>query len=815
MKQRFLMGILVVLAIVAGTTSLEARSSGITGQYQTGCAGAGCHGGVAANNTEITFTGPNAIKAGAAGNYTVRIANSTTGLVGAGLNLAFVSQAGAASGALQAGAGSSVSGSELSHTQTKMFDVNKGSDFAFTWTAPQAHGIYTLYVAGNAVNGNGNTNGDVWNAKSFSIAVSGANITAPAGGAFCQGASLSITWAHTAITTIRIELSSDNFTTITTVAGSVSADDGQFSYPIPTNLAPASTYRVRLVNAATNDILATSSAFSVLAGPSFTTQPQNTDVCVGATAQLTAGAVGNNVVYAWKKDGAVIAGATTGLLRIVGTTAADAGTYVCEATTCNQTVASNPVTLTVNTPPAITQQPLGDTICVGATATFSVQATGTDVTYQWTRNGVDIAGATEATYVLQDASIQQKGTYRCRVQGACPPAALSDGVTLEVITGPTINLQPRRANLTVGQDLVLSVTAVGIDLQYQWYQNSKPIAGATKSIYAKAAATKADAGIYTVDVINSCATIKSNEAEVTVSDVAGPGVLTLGLSSIGFGSIPMCDVIDTTVAGLVRNTGGTDITVTGYTVTPPNAVTISGITFPVTIQPGSGVNGKVTYSSTGAGSQSVNVVFTDGKDNVTMSLTATGTEVARSLADTVAFPVQLGPSKCITLATVDCPSYEVTNVTFSGPAADAYALADGVTLPIEAKAGQNLRVCIKSIKDTDGAAQAVLQTTAGPVTVNLKRDGVLSSVEEEFSVIEGLQVSPNPMRDQLVIRSPREESMNIYVHSVVGARVATMRGLGEVRWDGRDASGTRLSSGVYVLVIEQGVYTQVVKVILE
>lgn len=53
---------------------------------------------------------------------------------------------------------------------------------------------------------------------------------------------------------------------------------------------------------------------------------------------------------------------------------------------------------TVSTPPAITAQPAAQTVLTDAMATFSVTATGPALTYQWRKNGANIAGATAATY---------------------------------------------------------------------------------------------------------------------------------------------------------------------------------------------------------------------------------------------------------------------------------------------------------------------------------------------------------------------------------------------------------------------------------
>ncbi|MCX8518303.1 MAG: immunoglobulin domain-containing protein, partial [Rhodoferax sp.] len=48
--------------------------------------------------------------------------------------------------------------------------------------------------------------------------------------------------------------------------------------------------------------------------------------------------------------------------------------------------------------PAITTQPDSQSVVAGQTATFSVTATGSTLSYQWKKNGTTIDGATSSTY---------------------------------------------------------------------------------------------------------------------------------------------------------------------------------------------------------------------------------------------------------------------------------------------------------------------------------------------------------------------------------------------------------------------------------
>ncbi|HKS35608.1 MAG TPA: PQQ-dependent sugar dehydrogenase, partial [Verrucomicrobiae bacterium] len=78
------------------------------------------------------------------------------------------------------------------------------------------------------------------------------------------------------------------------------------------------------------------------------------------------------------------------------------------------------ISATASQAPQITQQPADQTVGIGQSATFTVAASGTPpLNYQWQRNGVDISGATAASYTLSSAGAGDDGAgFRCVVANA-------------------------------------------------------------------------------------------------------------------------------------------------------------------------------------------------------------------------------------------------------------------------------------------------------------------------------------------------------------------------------------------------------------
>ncbi len=115
----------------------------------------------------------------------------------------------------------------------------------------------------------------------------------------------------------------------------------------------------------------------------------------------------------------ILVNQTTSSLTLNNVTAADAGTYTITVTgTCGNPV-THSATLTVNENVVVASAPVSLTNCPGTTASFSVSATGTGLSYQWIKDGTALVGRTASTLVLNSVTSANAGTYAVVVSGTC------------------------------------------------------------------------------------------------------------------------------------------------------------------------------------------------------------------------------------------------------------------------------------------------------------------------------------------------------------------------------------------------------------
>ncbi|MDI9867018.1 hypothetical protein QM480_21945 [Flectobacillus sp. DC10W] len=272
------------------------------------------------------------------------------------------------------------------------------------------------------------------------------------------------------------------------------------------------------------DVTSTEATLNVNILPSISTQPIALTKCVGQSASFSVVAT-NAGSYQWMQNGSDITTATSTTYAIVSVCkTCDEGNYKVRingiGACASNSITSNEVNLTINTPVSIGTNPATQTVCEGTAVTFSVTASGDITGYQWYKNGTILTGATSSTYGITAQTSMNGDKYTVVVKGLCGDVTSTEA-TLNVNTLPSISTQPIALNKCVGQSASFSVVATNAG-SYQWMQNGSDIATATSTTYAIASVCKTcDEGNYKVRIngTGACASnsITSNEVNLTIN----------------------------------------------------------------------------------------------------------------------------------------------------------------------------------------------------------------------------------------------------------------------------------------------------------
>jgi hypothetical protein len=252
--------------------------------------------------------------------------------------------------------------------------------------------------------------------------------------------------------------------------------------------------------------------------PVIITQPTSIEVAVGSTATFFISAMGTNLTYQWRKNNSNITGATAPLYSFTAQSGSPGG-YTCVVSNPAGSVTSDTAQLTLRLDaPTIIQQPQDLTVRSGSTASFSVIATGsTPLSYQWRKNGVNISGATNASYNIPFASDDDAGAYSVVISNSVGSVTSSSATLTIAAVAPTITNPPQSQTINQGSPATFSVTATGTSpMTYQWRKDGVNISGATNNSYVISSAATTNVGAYSVVVTNSAGNAISSSASLVV-----------------------------------------------------------------------------------------------------------------------------------------------------------------------------------------------------------------------------------------------------------------------------------------------------------
>ncbi len=535
-----------------------------------------------------------------------------------------------------------------------------------------------------------------------------------------------------------------------------------YTTPATTAADSGSLFRCRVRNAV-GEVWSNAALLEVAQPATITQHPANQFAAIGKTATFSVVATGTpTLTYQWQKNGVNISGATNSSYTTPTLVKADSGAvYRCRVTNFVRQVTSNNAILNVGNPPAITTQPLAQSVGIGSTATFSVTATGSiTLAYQWSKNGTAIPGATSSSYITPAVTTGDNGSlFRCAVTNNYGTAT-SDSALLTVTSGVrvTTNLQALYTFNEGSGTTVNDVSGVGTPLNLTigsagavTWGSGKLTVNSSTTILSPAAGTKIITAAQSTNQITLEAWIKpTNATQTGPSHIAGlPTGTTSRNALLGQSGSTYDGRIRTSSTG----TGGTSL------VTSSGVVT-TNLTHVIYTRNASGAT-RIYVNGTQVSTGTVSGTFSNWSSTARFSI-ANETGGARPW---------LGELHLVAVYNRALTQSEVTQ---------------------NFNAGGNPAAAI---------AKAEFQAPGG----NLPRDYYLH------------QNYPNPFNPQTTIRYdlPTNGNVTLKLYSSIGEEIATlvnqfqMAGVHELPVD-----GSTLSSGVYFYRLQSGAFVTTKKMTL-
>jgi sugar lactone lactonase YvrE len=353
----------------------------------------------------------------------------------------------------------------------------------------------------------------------------------------------------------------------------------------------------------------------------------------------------------------------------------------------------------VVTPPTITAQPSNVTVADGQQASFAVTATGTaPLSYQWLKNGQQIANAQSATYTIAAVQYGESGTaYSVVVYDPAGPVTSNSATLTVTAVAPAITTAPKSQTTIVGGSAAFSVVASGTTpLNYQWNKNGVAIPGAVNSSYFYDGAQLADNGAQiTVTVSNVSGSVTTTAVTLTVqgqppSIVTQPAQQTVLAGSkatfvvVASGSPPL------SFQWYVNGAAITGATSASY-VTPVTSTANSGELFDVVV---SNASGGITSST---------ALLTVDVMSVPPTITAQPQNVTAAVGGSATFSIMASGTQPLTY------QWQVGGASIPGATNSSYTLS-----PVSAQNNQDSYTAVVTNSAGSVTSQAAVLTVTIP-----------------------------------------------------------------------------------------------------
>ena len=295
---------------------------------------------------------------------------------------------------------------------------------------------------------------------------------------------------------------------------------------------------------------------TVAEAPQMQLTATETEICVGGTTVITAEVTGWNnsdVNYNWNNG-------FQGSAYTFNATTAGVETFIVTASqSTSGCVATDTINITVNAVPATPVVTVDNaTICDGGQVTLAVSNAVAGASYEWTRNGVVISDAHQATLTESPVTVDGDATIYVYTATAivpmsgCTSAASADAIVTVVPTPVVAVTVEGNTTICDGGSTTLHANVTPLAAySYQWYKDNAVILGANSADYTVAEVARETAYNFTVVVTANpgCNVTAAAPAITVVADPVVTATISNDITCVG-GTATLTAVVDGGVAGV-------------------------------------------------------------------------------------------------------------------------------------------------------------------------------------------------------------------------------------------------------------------------
>jgi hypothetical protein len=298
----------------------------------------------------------------------------------------------------------------------------------------------------------------------------------------------------------------------TLYSGAQSAELSISAVPAGADWQGEQRFNVRVTNAAGVAMESGERVLKVTTPVTIQAQPVGVAVLEGAPLKLEVRAGGGGTLrYQWIKDGVEVPGANGAVLEAASAAAGDSGLYQVRVSNGAGTALSSVVTVQVTAKLGVTLSGPAS-VPLGGSASLVAQVSGKgSFSYEWTRNGVLLAGAVGEQVRIVSALPGDAGVYAVRVlrkegervveSALSAPFALGVKRVPVVLVAPVSRIVADKAGTAVSFAVVVQSEK---PVTYRWSRDGVALggAGATLPTLSLGVVGAAQAGRYSVTVSN-------------------------------------------------------------------------------------------------------------------------------------------------------------------------------------------------------------------------------------------------------------------------------------------------------------------------